>query len=1137
MGIVLTPAQNPFHNTGTIVSADFGVYGTNDPFTVTNTGLIWGQGSYGVQLRDGRKVVNGSAAATASTIRGGINGVEIDAVNRATQYNGPGTVTNYGTILGGGYSGVVFSDAGGTVTNGAAGVTGAQIYGATNGVTFRNGTTAFPAAVTNFGTIRGHFTGIGLQSGGTVVNQSAAGYIYGGNVGVGGAFAREETVTNLGTIAGPGQFGISFIFGADGSVINGSVGATKSLITGGQTGVLVQTAGGTLAGVGTVTNAGTILGGGYGIALYNGGTVTNMAVGGTQGLIEATGIPSKYSSNSDSRGILIQGAPGTVSNLGIVEGHHAGVELRGGGTITNGPQRGMAASITGDTDGILIDNAAATITNLGTITGSDTAGILFDDVAGSVINGAAGVLGARIAGGATGIAFGTGPGPGTVPGQPGAITNFGTIRGIFTGTALQDGGSLVNQSAGGVPGYIYGGNVGAEAAYGPATITNFGTIAGPGQFGVLFFLGAGGSVTNGDVGATNALITGGQTGVDFQRTNGSAAGVGTVTNAGTILGGTYGVELDGGGSVTNGASGVIAGTGSLGEGIFGLGNPGQNPVVVVNAGTITGQGVGISLSSGTVANSGTITGAAGQAVRMGGTSNLVVFYPGAVFNGVVIGGSALSIGNVLELASSASTGSIGGIGGIGTQYTEFGRVIVDAGAAWTLTGANTIAPGGLLSVYGALSNAGSLQGNAVVEGGGSLTNRATASISSTVYGVGGAGSFTNLGTSGGVQFQAGGSVVNGSASATIGGANDGVYIGGGTGTVTNLGTITGLAVAGVLLNAGGGVTNGSAAAPAATITGWSGVALYAGGTVTNLGAITGTGFAGIDLVQGGNVSNNKSGAVAGTVRGNLFGVAIEAGTATIVNAGSITGATGIGFYPGASGTVNTSGTIKGTGGTAIDFGAGGGNLLKVFPGAVFQGNVTGAGGNTLELAKSAATGAISGLGTSFAGFGLLQVDTTATWRIGGANTVAHALNNGTLTLMNGAALDVTTAVDPGDTGLYQLNLNSDLEIASILGTNTQMKFLGSAQITADHVASFGTNVGTSAYAGPLIEQFVAGDKVDLADLTVGGASLSYTAATGLLQIANAASQHATLLFQNASLGAGTFHAANDGTGHTLITHS
>jgi hypothetical protein len=80
------------------------------------------------------------------------------------------------------------------------------------------------------------------------------------------------------------------------------------------------------------------------------------------------------------------------------------------------------------------------------------------------------------------------------------------------------------------------------------------------------------------------------------------------------------------------------------------------------------------------------------------------------------------------------------------------------------------------------------------------------------------------------------------------------------------------------------------------------------------------------------------------------------------------------------------------------------------------------------------------------------------------------------------------------------------------------------------------SMGTTAYAGPLLQGFGAGATVDLRDITAVGATMTYTAATGVLQIANG-TQHASLHFDIASLGSGSFHLGNDGTGHVLLTRS
>jgi hypothetical protein len=69
----------------------------------------------------------------------------------------------------------------------------------------------------------------------------------------------------------------------------------------------------------------------------------------------------------------------------------------------------------------------------------------------------------------------------------------------------------------------------------------------------------------------------------------------------------------------------------------------------------------------------------------------------------------------------------------------------------------------------------------------------------------------------------------------------------------------------------------------------------------------------------------------------------------------------------------------------------------------------------------------------------------------------------------------------------------------------------------------------------LIENFVAGDSIDLSNVPEAGAVLNYSTATGLLQVTVGSTHPATLAFQTATLGSGTFEPGNDGSGHLLIT--
>jgi hypothetical protein len=118
--------------------------------------------------------------------------------------------------------------------------------------------------------------------------------------------------------------------------------------------------------------------------------------------------------------------------------------------------------------------------------------------------------------------------------------------------------------------------------------------------------------------------------------------------------------------------------------------------------------------------------------------------------------------------------------------------------------------------------------------------------------------------------------------------------------------------------------------------------------------------------------------------------------------------------------------------------------------------------------------------------------------------------------------------------LFVLTNASMLETLSDKSTD-QISFLGASgdRLAVDLVARFGNNVGLGTYTGPLLENFGALDAVDLRNLPFAGVGAPVFSG-GLLQLASG-SVKATLSFQTASLGAGTFHVSNDG--RVLLTHS
>jgi len=246
--------------------------------------------------------------------------------------------------------------------------------------------------------------------------------------------------------------------------------------------------------------------------------------------------------------------------------------------------------------------------------------------------------------------------PPPMPGMGGTFTpNIGRT-GAGMGVYLQHGGSVQNGNgaliSGEATGITMAGSSGSVANYGSISATGFnGTSQG---FGVWFKYG--GTIGNN---AASAVISGNLVGAYI-------ANGGAITNQGTIRATNntagVGIQLSGGGTVTNQAGGLISGAKA---GIYVGQAASPTPVTVVNYGTISGTRPGAF------------------AIEFGPGNDLLVAHPGAVFNGLVEGGSNGST-HILELAAGNAPGTLNDLGG---QFTNFQRVNVDAGADWILKAA------------------------------------------------------------------------------------------------------------------------------------------------------------------------------------------------------------------------------------------------------------------------------------------------------------------------------------------------------------------------------------------------------------------------------------------------------------------
>ncbi len=362
-------------------------------------------------------------------------------------------------------------------------------------------------------------------------------------------------------------------------------------------------------------------------------------------------------------------------------------------TITNAYSVSAAAAIYGPAPTAWSVTNTTTIQNTATTQGNTTTpafGILLVN-GGTIVNDA----GAAIISGGAGVA---------IEHTGGTLVNSGRIASTGTqavgahryiGAAVYDG--LVQNEA--------GGTISGYAGVGLAAVYNAGSYGSAGSL-----TNAAGGVISGEV-----LITGGTYADGVIAVNGPA----TITNSGSI-GGTTGIWLQHGGTLTNTAGAAIYGR-TYGVEV-GLSAGQLLPTTILNSGTITSDAnTGITLRGGGVVSNAS-----------GGTIN-------GYFNGIA---SAVA-------ATVANAGTIHA-DGYGINLSACGTITNTAGAAITgyfdgikaagavaITNAGTIASGtagnsrdGVIFAAGTLDNVagGTISGHQIgvyVTGGGTVTNAGT----------------------------------------------------------------------------------------------------------------------------------------------------------------------------------------------------------------------------------------------------------------------------------------------------------------------------------------------------------------------------------------------------------------------------
>jgi hypothetical protein len=560
------------------------------------------------------------------------------------------------------------------------------------------------------------------EAGGKVVNDGLilgghGGYGSGGPGGYGVSMAAAATLGNAGTVMG--GFGGSYLG-------NGYAGGTAAFAFGG-----------------SVTNTGLMQGGGGGGGYYSsayGGALSGGGGAGGAGVVLSDGA-----SLSNAGGEIVGGAGGTNSY-----NYHYPYAGRGGvGVALSGAFAGNSGTISGGAGGYetgagkggdggdgLDISAAGTLYNFGSINGG-SGGVIGGGYGGVAGHGGAGVsvLGAGayvynagvIVGGAGGGFANAGEGQGGDGTVGLAGAGVEVLSGAYlynTGTVTGGAGASAEQS-GGTPFYQVGGHGGAGATLKDASGYNTGLISGgrggvgygagylrAGHGGVGLEVSKGGFVNSGQIegGAGGTCSDPGGPGPQGVGGIGVALSHAAMSSSGFIgggYGGGDGATLAGRATLTNSGT-VVGGTGRLSYGVQGYAGGAGVAVYsgskLINTGLITGGyggygyggngGAGIFIDGGKVIDSGTVVGGHfgyghvsvgddGDAVVFGSLAGTLELKPGASFGGnygYVAANAAVQ--DVLELAGRSHTI----LAGIGTEITGFNEISFAAGARWAIAG-------------------------------------------------------------------------------------------------------------------------------------------------------------------------------------------------------------------------------------------------------------------------------------------------------------------------------------------------------------------------------------------------------------------------------------------------------------------
>ncbi len=578
------------------------------------------------------------------------------------------------------------------------------------------------------------------------------------------------------------------------------------------------------AGGGSVTNAGTITG-------PNGINFENLGTGAPTAYVHNTGTITAYNTldvtGNFSSGFIKYGIgvysdiKGKIVNAGTIAGNHVGIVFEHAvGTVLN---TGKITSSKGY--GVYL-NVGGTVSNTGTILGLEQ-GIFVG--AGSITNVItnSGYIGATEAPflGPLGTYFTTA----ILEIGAGTITNTGTARGtggigieLYAETFTSGGGApapgtIINAGlAEGIEGVTFYG-IGGVAntgriigtargvnAYSPiAQIYNSGTIEATGAtynfttiatdtYTATALAIHGGNITNT---ATGRILA--PQGIAI-----FANGADTLTNAGTIIGGEIGVQMQGLSTLQN--SGLIETTGTAAEGAVNLVDGGD--LTNTKTGTIIGR-IAVNGRTGilTVNNAGYIAATGANYDAIGLSAGGTIINSGtirAIAAGIITTSDAATIDNTGTIITSTASYNSGidlNAGGLITNaglmeggsaiFTQEGGTIINSGSMILyrsgiyLSGLGTVRNSGLIDVTKSGYNTGIDLG-----GGGLVTNTGTIESGTGIFLKSAATAVNDGHITGrnGVYAKAGGTIIN---AGTIGASSTGIFMAAG-GTIIDTGTIS-----------------------------------------------------------------------------------------------------------------------------------------------------------------------------------------------------------------------------------------------------------------------------------------------------------------------------------------------------------